>query len=130
MKNKPSSKCRRPPDPHAVARALVTIAQSLSGRINLPFAEIMVNQCSPHGVAAEGDATSLMSSKDTAAMLGLSEKTLANRRVTGLVGLPHVKIGSRVFYRRSDVLTFIGANVRRSTSDVGSTNFSRLGRDC
>lgn len=131
MKKKRTSKSNHSPDPQVVARALLTIAESLSGRTNLPLADMLVQQgCAPTEGVTEGASTSLMSTKDTATMLGVSEKTLANRRVIGLAGLPHVKIGSRVFYRRSDVLTFIGANVRRSTSDVGPANGSAVRRNC
>lgn len=53
-----------------------------------------------------------------ARVLGIGKHTLAKTRLTGS-GPTHCKIGKRVIYRRADLMAFIDANKRRSTSDVG-----------
>jgi predicted DNA-binding transcriptional regulator AlpA len=59
----------------------------------------------------------LLSTKETAKLLGLSEAYLAKMRVDGS-GPTHVKIGSRCLYSPQDLAMFIAARRRRSTSDV------------
>lgn len=59
----------------------------------------------------------LVNPKRTAALLGCTEKTLANKRVNGDFDLPFLKIGSRVMYRRSDLINFISRNSFSSTSE-------------
>lgn len=49
----------------------------------------------------------LLTPEQTAANLGVSEKTLNVWRCTGRVNLPYVKVGARVRYRRADVEAFI-----------------------
>lgn len=69
------------------------------------------------GIATEGTLPDLVSAKDAAVYLGLSPKTLANWRSTGIPNLPHMQIGSRIFYQRSDLTAFIASSARHSTSD-------------
>jgi excisionase family DNA binding protein len=45
----------------------------------------------------------LITRKQLADVLGLSERTLCNWATDGRYELPYVKIGSKVMYRRSDV---------------------------
>ena len=54
-----------------------------------------------------------------AALLGLSRRTLDSYRVTGK-GPEFRKLGSKVRYRRADVVDWAEARRRRSTSDDGS----------
>jgi hypothetical protein len=57
----------------------------------------------------------LLNEDQAAALLGLSVSTLQKDRVaTGRI--PHVKVFRKVFYRRSDLRTFVAQNVRRTTS--------------
>ncbi|NMQ20987.1 DNA-binding protein [Candidatus Competibacter phosphatis] len=49
----------------------------------------------------------LLTPEQTAANLGVSEKTLNVWRCTGRVNLPYVKVGARVRYRSADVEAFI-----------------------
>jgi excisionase family DNA binding protein len=59
----------------------------------------------------------LLDEHDLAAWLGLSVKTLRNWRVQG-GSIRFVRLGRKaVRYRESDVLDFIEANTRASTSD-------------
>lgn len=59
-----------------------------------------------------------LDNETAARMLGIAPHTLAKTRLTG-AGPVHTKIGKRVIYRRSDLMAFIDASKRRSTSDVG-----------
>ena len=60
----------------------------------------------------------LLNEHEVAAWLGISVKTLRNKRVTG-DGIPYVKLGGRlVRYLQVDVAAYIAAGARRSTSDV------------
>lgn len=52
----------------------------------------------------------LLSTKQTAHILGLSIDTLNVWRSTGRYNLPFVKIGSKVMYRLSDVEQYIENN--------------------
>ena len=60
--------------------------------------------------------TVLLTPVQTAKILGVSKKTLANWRVAGTNGLPHVSIGGRVRYDSLDVRNFITRSRRTSTS--------------
>jgi len=71
------------------------------------------------GIKLESADCDLISAKQTAQQLGCSEKTLANKRVAGEYDLPHVKIGSRVYYKQADIAAYIEQNVRVNTSDKG-----------
>lgn len=56
----------------------------------------------------------LMTTKQVAARLNVSEQTLDNWRSTGRVqGLPFVIVGGGVRYRDGDVEAFIDANVQQ-----------------
>ena len=66
----------------------------------------------------EGPTPDLLTTLEAAAMLRLSPRTLERYRVTG-EGPPFIKLGGRVFYRRSDLIAWCAARQRRSTSDPG-----------
>lgn len=53
-----------------------------------------------------------------AEMLGIKVETLATWRYRG-VGIPFVKLGRKVAYRLSDVMSHVEAATRRSTADEG-----------
>lgn len=55
---------------------------------------------------------------EVAYLTGLSARTLDTVRVTG-GGIPYLKFGRSVRYRRGDVDTWIAARVRKSTTDQG-----------
>lgn len=48
-----------------------------------------------------------LTAKQAASILGVSEDTLAVWRCTKRYPLPYIKIGRKVFYRASDIETFI-----------------------
>ena len=52
-----------------------------------------------------------METEEAAAVLGVSPKTLEKDRSTRSLGVPFVKIGRSVGYRRSDLRAFIAARV-------------------
>ncbi len=60
----------------------------------------------------------LLNEHEVAARLGVSHRSLQKWRVTGSP-LPFIKIGNCVRYDERDVLAFIEAQRRRSTSDQG-----------
>ena len=51
-------------------------------------------------------------------ILGLSVRTLQQKRVHGSEDLPYVKLGRSVRYRASDLVAFVEANVVRSTKEA------------
>lgn len=53
----------------------------------------------------------LVSREEAAAILGIRPATLACWASNGRYGLPFVRIGRRVMYRRSDIEAFIEANL-------------------
>jgi predicted DNA-binding transcriptional regulator AlpA len=61
----------------------------------------------------------LLSNEETANLLGLKPATLDNWRWRG-VGPTFVRVGSRVKYSESDVLAWLDAQKRRSTTDDAS----------
>jgi len=61
---------------------------------------------------AAPDDDPLLPEAQTAALLGVKPGTLAVWRSTKRYGLPYVKIGAKVRYRRSAVLKFIEANTK------------------
>ncbi len=63
--------------------------------------------------------TVLLTPKETANRLRLSESTLAKWRMTAARALPYVKIGAKVAYDEREVERFIAAQARKSTSDDG-----------
>lgn len=61
------------------------------------------------GSAVAPDAQPLLSPKEVARLLGVTEHTLAVWRCTQRYDLPFVKIGSRVRYRAADVAALLNA---------------------
>lgn len=61
--------------------------------------------------------TELVPPAELAKMLGITTGALANNRSAGK-GPRYVKLGKKVFYRRSDIEAWIDANVRQSTCEV------------
>ena len=57
----------------------------------------------------------LLTQRQAAEYLCLSERTLERWRVTG-VGPCYVKLGRRVLYRLEDLVAWIAARIRTSTS--------------
>src|SRR4029453_12928070 len=57
-----------------------------------------------------------MNDVEAAAYLGISRSWLTKLRVRG-GGPPHVKLGRRCLYRRSDLDGFMRARLRRTTSE-------------
>ncbi len=60
----------------------------------------------------------LLTQEDIARERKCSVRTLERERVAG-TGCPFVKIGARVYYRRSDWNEFLASRRRTSTSDIG-----------
>ena len=58
----------------------------------------------------------LLTQREAACVLRLSERTLERSRVTGL-GPLFVKLGRRVFYRRSDLDDWVTSRICQSTSE-------------
>ncbi len=77
--------------------------------------------CSEGDDAMSDDGNEYMSTREAAAFLGLSHRTLDRYRVTGK-GPEFNKFGSRVRYWRPVVEAWAAARRRRSTSDDGSAN--------
>jgi hypothetical protein len=63
----------------------------------------------------------LLTQREAANVLRLSERTLERSRVTGF-GPPFCKLGRRVLYRQDDLERWITSRVVRSTSDRGGRN--------
>jgi excisionase family DNA binding protein len=63
----------------------------------------------------------LLTQREAAALLRLSERTLERLRITGL-GPVFVKAGRRVLYRESDLEAWVESRVRGSTSESKKTN--------
>lgn len=61
--------------------------------------------------------TILLTPRETASRLRISELTLAKWRMTALRALPFVKIGHKVVYDEKEVEKFIAAQMRNSTSN-------------
>jgi predicted DNA-binding transcriptional regulator AlpA len=59
----------------------------------------------------------LLSQRQAAALLCLSERTLERWRISG-TGPSYVKLGRRVAYREADLIEWISARRRTSTSEV------------
>jgi hypothetical protein len=59
----------------------------------------------------------LLSAKEAAAHLGVSEAYLAKLRSEG-GGCPYVKIGTRCLYHPDDLAAYVASRRRHSTSDV------------
>ena len=73
------------------------------------------NQTSTHArptmpaAAPAGDASELLTTKQVAAWIGRKPNTMEIDRMRGR-GIPFVKIGKSVRYRRGDVLDFIASH--------------------
>jgi len=63
------------------------------------------------------DAAALLDTEQAARFLGLSPRTLANKRVDGIETPPHIKIGRSVRYDPRDLEAFLAERRCRSTSD-------------
>jgi excisionase family DNA binding protein len=57
-------------------------------------------------------STELVTRREAAAYLGISEQTLAIWKCTGRYNLAYVKIGRLVKYRRADLDAFIASNLQ------------------
>lgn len=57
----------------------------------------------------------LLTSEEVENILGVGRGWAAKDRINA-ARIPYVKIGRTVRYRRADVIAFIGASVRKSTS--------------
>ena len=62
--------------------------------------------------------TDTLDTRQTSDRFGLAPGTLANWRLAGK-GPPYLKIGRTVRYRVSDLIDWMEANTRSSTSDPG-----------
>lgn len=59
----------------------------------------------------------LLTPERAAAILGLSPKTLANWRVSGIPALPYRQVGRAIRYQYADLLAFAEGNRRLNTSE-------------
>lgn len=59
----------------------------------------------------------LYTTKQVADVLGFAPKTLSNQRILG-TGLPFIKIGNAVRYKKSDIETYIEENTYDHTGMV------------
>jgi excisionase family DNA binding protein len=59
----------------------------------------------------------LITQSDLASLLGISKRKLERDRHIG-IGIPFVKVGRRVLYRREDVLKFLEKNRFSSTAQA------------
>ena len=59
----------------------------------------------------------LFTTKQLADILGFAPKTLSNQRILG-TGLPFIKIGNAVRYKKSDIESFIEENTHDHTGMV------------
>lgn len=64
-------------------------------------------------------ASTVLSAKAAAEVLGMSAKTLANWRVSG-AGPKFIKLGSRVLYRQAHLEAFLDERTVSSTSQLRS----------
>ena len=63
-----------------------------------------------------GHLDELLTTREAAAMLRLSERTLERHRTAG-TGSRHIALGGAVRYRRRDLLDWIERAARQSTSE-------------
>jgi predicted DNA-binding transcriptional regulator AlpA len=70
----------------------------------------------PSGRVIPLDPDALLYQREASYLAGLSHRTLEAMRLRG-GGPPYIKIGSAVRYRRGDLVEWIDAHRRRSTSD-------------
>lgn len=57
----------------------------------------------------------LMTPEEAARHLGVSSRTLATWRSTGRHGLPYIKVGARVRYRRQDLDAWLSSRMQEHT---------------
>jgi len=67
-------------------------------------------------LAQEPKPSDLLPPRAAAIELQVTAGTLAVWRCTGRYSLPFVKIGSKVFYRRSDISSFIESRIQTQTA--------------
>ena len=72
--------------------------------------------------------TDLLATREAAALVGLSPRTLERYRVTG-EGPRFLKLGRRVVYPRLELDSWLSTKVRRSTSDPGPSPLTDTRRD-
>ncbi len=64
--------------------------------------------------------TVLLTPKEAAARLRLSQSTLAKWRMTGSRQIPFVKLGAKILYSEQAIEDFIAKRSYASTSDLGA----------
>lgn len=110
MAKRPSTKYRKQRELYA---ALVKLNEFVARRFNLPVPAELAPTESANGPSPEA----LVGPSKAAKQLGISTKTLANWRSSGVTGLKHVQVGGRIFYRQSDLHEYVSRNVKGSTSE-------------
>lgn len=71
----------------------------------------------------------LVSVRDTALLLGISEKTIRNQCSAGIFPLQCLKLGGRTLFRLSDINDFVGGNcVREQSVATPQTLIQKRGR--
>ncbi len=68
-------------------------------------------------VPAGGNINELLTPEEAARHLKMAKQTLARWRVEG-TGPPFVRLGTRIFYRRSDLHAFVAGRVFSSTAEA------------
>jgi hypothetical protein len=107
----------KPKTLHRKKRALTEAIQKLNDHLQTRFDLPPIGGSEfCHESQDRQQADSLVTPATAANRLGLSPATLANWRVSGTSGLPFVRVGSRIFYRQTDIDAFIRANLKTSTS--------------
>jgi predicted DNA-binding transcriptional regulator AlpA len=69
----------------------------------------------------------LLTSREAAAVLRLSERTLERLRTAG-IGPQFVRLSRAIRYRHSDLVEYIEANLARSTSEPSRSDSTACGR--
>jgi predicted site-specific integrase-resolvase len=64
----------------------------------------------------------LLTSREVAALLSVSVRSLERWRVSGKVDLPYVKLGNSVRYKPESIERCIASRTVRSTSEKGNGN--------
>jgi predicted DNA-binding transcriptional regulator AlpA len=70
----------------------------------------------------------LVSVRDTARLLGISEKTIRNQCCTGTFPLSTVKIGGRQLFRMRDIIALVGGGQHPEVSSTSVKYISKRGR--
>ena len=99
-----------------LTEALHKLHEHLAGRFGLPHS-VMPGGGGGDALAEMAGLDDLMSAAAVARYLGLSTKTLANWRSSGVADLRYVQVGSRIFYKTLDVHAFVARGSKRSTSE-------------